>query len=449
MNITSSMNYCITMGMFAGKMIGVSQNYDRFNLIASVANARKISTPINESGKVVGPRQLHGSHWGICCPYATPEGKKAGLLKDLALTCRITVGESAEGLKELLRLDPELIDLIMPSRRHGHSKVFVNSDWWGWTRDGSAMAKRYRALRRKAGLSPLTGISYHPLRNEVRFSTDPGRFCRPLFVVENGQLLYSTKHLSIVQTEGWDAIMDEGIVEFVDKEEEEFLVVQYSPSSLARLRADEQQVVTHCEIHPSLIFSASASVIPFPDRNQAPRNSYAAQMSKQAVGIPGLNYSFLVKGTYNVLDIPQRPLVETKVASLLGFSNLPAGVNVVLAVCSFMGYNQEDSLVFNRASLDRGLFGITRLLTFYAEVKKTEGEEFAVPEKLQVSEGTIVGRTAAGQRRTSSDVTQQKGTKALLFRPCCKITGNAAKLDPQLCHVLARTTIACRLSKGG
>lgn len=31
---------------------------------------------------------------------------------------------------------------------------------------------------------------------------------------------------------------------------------------------------THCEIHPSMILGVCASIIPFPDHNQSPRNCY-------------------------------------------------------------------------------------------------------------------------------------------------------------------------------
>ena len=436
-NITASMTYCISIGMFAGKMIGVSQNYDRFNLAASLANARKISTPINESGKVIGPRQLHGSHWGVCCPYATPEGKKAGLLKDLALTCRISVEGGSGAIKEILRLDSEVYPLM--TKMGEMAKVFVNNDWYGQVRDGKALSRKYRLKRRAGGLSPELSIAFNSFRNEIRFSTEGGRFYRPLFIVENGTLLFNQNHIPLLgKKTSWDALLDAGIVEFVDKEEEGEMVIQYRPSDLRQMALAERLKVTHCELHPSMILSTSASVIPYPDRNQAPRNSYAAQMAKQAVGIPGLNFNYRVKGNYNVLSTPQVPLVQTKAAHTIGLNSLPAGTNVILAVASFMGYNQEDSLVFNKASIDRGLFDICRYMVYYAEIKKTDGEEFGIPAQRTVNRGVLVGRGAAAENLKNG----RGGTlESAHTKYCSKNVGDTSKLDPKVCHVLTQTLV--------
>ena len=429
-NITASMTYCISIGMFGGKMIGVSQNYDRFNFVASLANARKISTPINESGKVIGPRQLHGSHWGVCCPYATPEGKKAGLLKDLAITCRISIGENSGAIKEFLRLDPDVFSILTKMTKM--AKVFVNNDWHGITRDGRSLTQKYRHKRRLGSLNLQLSISFNSYRNEVRFSTEGGRFYRPLFLVHEGDLRFNQSHLPLLGKENsWDKLLDAGVIEFVDKEEEEEMVVQYRPSDLARMTRAERLKVTHCELHPSMILSTSASVIPYPDRNQAPRNSYAAQMAKQAVGIPGLNFNYRVKGNYNVLNTPQVPLVQTKASEAIGLNSLPAGTNIILAVASFMGYNQEDSLVFNKASIDRGLFDMSRFMIYYAEIKKTEGEAFGIPTRKTETRGILVGRGAAAENLKKKDLVPESP----YIKYCNKKLGDTSKLDPILCHV--------------
>ncbi len=437
-NITASMTYCISIGMFAGKMIGVSQNYDRFNLVASLANARKISTPINESGKVIGPRQLHGSHWGVCCPYATPEGKKAGLLKDLALTCRISIGAGSGAIKEILRLDSEVYPIL--SKMANLAKVFVNNDWTGQVHDGGALAQKYRLKRRTGGIHPELSIAFNSFRNELRFSTEGGRFYRPLFIVEEGRLLFNQSHAPLLgKKTSWDRLLEAGVVEFVDKEEEEEMIIKYRPSDLGRMPLADRLKVTHCELHPSMIFSTSASVIPYPDRNQAPRNSYAAQMAKQAVGIPGLNFNYRVKGNYNVLNYPQVPLVQTKAAEAVGLHSLPAGTNIILAVASFMGYNQEDSLVFNKASIDRGLFDMSRFMTFYAEIKKTDGEEFGVPAQRTSAAGFLVGRGAAAENLKRKPLPTHSPSASVKY--CSKKTGDTSKLDPVACHVLPGTLV--------
>ena len=532
--ITSSLHQCVNMGVFSGKQNGVSQNYDRFNRVATLANARKIATPINESGKVITPRQLHSSHWGICCPYATPEGKKAGLLRSLALMCRVTLGSNAAAMKEILRHDPAFAPLtgdrqappgggaqkvdpkadpkaaapkaapkaaapkaaapdararsvcalrqqqaIIENSREASScgdahrytydanyaallrlqepqaepqlrakpppasprggdrrgqkanaalvKLFVNGDWIGGVRgSGAAFAQAYRARRRAGGLNPELSISHDARRREVRFCCDQGRLCRPLFVVEADRLLYTRRHARALAGKkcGWDYLVNAGVVEYIDKEEEDNTLVKFWPSELARLNAADRGRVTHCEMHPSMIFGVGAAVIPFPDRNQAPRDSYETQMAKQAIGVPGYNFDHRVKGTYNVLHYPQQPLVQTAAARTIGLWELPAGVNIVLAVAAHKGYNQEDSLVFNKAALERGLFDISRRVVFYAEAKKDKDEQFAVPVR-RARPGAAPPDRPPGPRD----------------RVCCKIRGDTAKLDRDTCCVARGTAV--------
>ncbi|GAX17727.1 DNA-directed RNA polymerase II subunit RPB2 [Fistulifera solaris] len=197
---------------------------------------------------------------------------------------------------------------------------------------------------------------------EVRIYTDAGRICRPLFIVHDQQLAIKKSH--IVQLQGlnpnekrltWTDLLMEGLVEYIDTEEEETTMIAMEPKDLDATDA-YSSTYTHCEIHPSMILGVCASIIPFPDHNQSPRNTYQSAMGKQAMGIYASNYQVRMDTMAHVLHYPQKPLCTTRAMEFLHFRELPSGVNCVVAIMIYTGYNQEDSLIMNQSAIDRGLF---------------------------------------------------------------------------------------------
>ena len=132
---------------------------------------------------------------------------------------------------------------------------------------------------------------------------------------------------------------------------------------------------THCEIHPSTIFGILASCIPYPEHNQSPRNTYQCAMGKQAMGMFVSNFDKRMDKTAYVQTYSMRPLVDTRIMNFINLHKIPSGEMVMVAIMTYSGYNQEDSIMFNEASVDRGLFSATIYHTEKDEDKKIHGDE--------------------------------------------------------------------------
>jgi DNA-directed RNA polymerase II subunit RPB2 len=215
------------------------------------------------------------------------------------------------------------------------------------------------------------------------------------------------------------------VVEFIDTEEEETVMICMTPTDLyeAKLaltdKKKRQQVYaynyTHCEIHPSMILGICASIIPFPDHNQSPRNVYQSAMGKQAMGVFLTNFQMRMDTMSNILFYPQKPLATTRAMEYIKFRELPAGQNAIVAIACYSGYNQEDSLIMNQSSIDRGLFRSLYYRVYMDQVKKvgmidTEMLEKPIREEtIGLKHGTYEkleddGLIAPGTRVSGGDI---------------------------------------------
>ena len=349
----------------AATKAGVSQVLNRLTYASSLSHLRRCNTPLARTGKQAKPRQLHNSHWGMVCPAETPEGQAVGLVKNLALMAYITTGTAQVPILEFLdEWSTENLTDILPSviAEPSTCKIFVNGNWVGIHRDPKKLVDTFRDLRRVVDIDAEVSIVRDIAESEVRIYTDAGRICRPLFIVENQQLKIKKSHIMQLQQHTaeqkrltWADLLMEGLVEYIDTEEEETTMIAMEPKDL-EAGDSYSSTYTHCEIHPSMILGVCASIIPFPDHNQSPRNTYQSAMGKQAMGIYSSNYQVRMDTMAHVLHYPQKPLCTTRAMEFLHFRELPSGVNCVVAIMIYTGYNQEDSLIMNQSAIDRGLF---------------------------------------------------------------------------------------------
>ncbi|KAF8509919.1 DNA-directed RNA polymerase II, subunit 2 [Gautieria morchelliformis] len=432
--ITNGLKYSLATGNWGDQKksmsskAGVSQVLNRYTFASTLSHLRRCNTPLGREGKIAKPRQLHNTHWGMVCPAETPEGQACGLVKNLALMACISVGSPSPPVIEFLE-EWGLESL----EENAHSatpctKVFVNGVWLGVHRDPANLVKTIKKLRRKDDISPEVSVVRDIRERELRLYTDAGRVCRPLFIVENQQLALQKKHIKWLQqgyrdddpAHGqykWDDMVKGGIIELLDAEEEETVMISMTPEDLENSRLQQQGLQTntndgefdpaarlksvmhahtwtHCEIHPSMILGICASIIPFPDHNQSPRNTYQSAMGKQAMGIYLTNFLIRMDTMANILYYPQKPLATTRSMEYLKFRELPAGQNAIVAILCYSGYNQEDSVIMNQSSIDRGLFR-SMYYRSYMDMEKTSGihqlEEFTKPTRdttLRMKHGT-------------------------------------------------------------
>lgn len=428
---------------------GIVQDINRISYVGFCSHLRRTNTPMDRSSKNKGPHMLHGSQWGYICPCESPEGENIGLVKNLALTTHITIECDSIPIKKFLR-DHGLVYLHEYSKENmgNTTKIFLNGNWIGIHNDIKSLKTLFLEYRRNALINIFTSFSWNITDMEVFINTDAGRCCRPLLVVEDNhveitqdiidglknatitwqQLIHGSLHgkqqkdsnsnnefsyydcnyytLDDIKSKNKKAststeydkrqmsdhsdnindrdILDKnrGIIEYIDSEE--------TNNSLIAMNRDylesKNQKYTHMEIHPSLIFGVLASNIPFLNSNQAPRNIFSGAQGKQALGVYTSNFLHRYDTMAYLLDYPQRSLVSTRAMNYLHNNEMPNGLNAIVAIASYTGYNQEDSIIINRESLQRGLFRTTYYKTIIdSESTTMSGEKivFCNPLELQ------------------------------------------------------------------
>ena len=380
---------------------GIAQVLSRLTYNSTLSHLRRVNTPMEKTSKLVAPRKLHGTQMMYICGAETPEGASIGVVKNLALSCHLTNYSDIQPLINILDgMDVISIADVKPEDLYDSTQILINGNWQYSTKQPKHIVNELIYLRRTGIVHIHTSIVWKIDENTIECYTDPGRCTRPLYIIKNNQFVIDdtirenidagklrwnnliVSSLNSRDTNGQRGL-NEGVIEFIDVQEENNCMIAMTKDRLAENGHNGiYYKYTHAEIHPSFLQGVLASIIPFSDHNQAPRNTYQSAMGKQAMGIYATNFRYRMDTVAHILRYPQLPIINSRVIKYLPSNDLPGGINAIVAIASFSGFNQEDSIIMNQSAIDRGLFVSDHYHTFKDEEKKRQSSSVKMQEKF-------------------------------------------------------------------
>ena len=416
--LTQRLLHALATGNWVGGRAGVSQLLDRTSNMSALSHLRRVTSPLTRSQPHFEARDLHPTQWGRLCPNETPEGQNCGLVKNCALVIDVSEGFAEDEVK-LLLAD---LGTRQVKGQTTATRVYVNGDLVGLHEDPMRLITEIRERRRQGLLSAEVNVHYDENMSEVVINCDEGRIRRPLLVVKDGRLVLTRRHLEDLKIGKWrfSDLIRNGIVEWADAEEEEDAYIALYPYEVpSRCKECKEPISrndtewvnlgsttenvellcrkcgktfgvkpsltkehTHSEVDPLVILGVASGLVPYPEHNSSPRVTMGAGMAKQSLGLAASNYRTRPDTRSHLLHYPQKPIVQTESMKFLSFNERPAGQNFVVAVMSYHGYNMEDAIVINKASIDRGLGRSTFMRTYRAEERRYPGgqeDHFEIP----------------------------------------------------------------------
>ena len=398
------------------KRVGLIQDLNRLSWFSHMSHLRKINLPLDPTAKIVGPHLLHSTQWGLIDPVDTPDGGNIGLHKHMSISTAITNGFSSYPIIKWIRANTslKLLTECFPNALAKATKVFVNGNWIGIIDNPIQTVNNIKLFRRNGVIPVFTSISFNYESNIIYIYTDSGRLTRPIFyrdftISDNGNITYNklsyehgnVKNIIESHKYTWTQVIsgfekknddfynirnnilydvnalypeydtlekmldffegNRAIIDYLDTSEEESALIATKPSDLKM-----HKYYTHCEIDPSLIFGVMGNSIAYPENNQFPRDCFSCGQSRQAVSVYHSNAQMRMDKMGVVLNYGQTPLIKSRYLEYINHEEQPYGVNAIVAIMSYTGYNVEDAILINEGSVKRGIFRTTYYTTYEA-----------------------------------------------------------------------------------
>jgi len=415
------------------KRIGVVQDLNRLSWNTFISHLRKINLPLDASAKVVGPRLLNSSQWGFIDPIDTPDGGNIGLHKHMSISTYITSGSSGHPIITWLRLNTPMRNILecSPEQLGSSSKIFVNGNWIGVIDTPIEIVNLLKLYRRNGIIPVYTSISFNYQKNDVYIYTDAGRLTRPIYYIDNKNLSYDRKEVKNLLESGkitWEQIIsgfmkktdenfktknnkiyditslyndigsDKGtileklqnyksMVDYIDTSEEETLLIAITNEDLQK-----SKWYTNLEIEPSLILGVMGNMIIYPENNPVTRNSFSCGQSKQAVSVYHTNYQMRIDKMGVILNYGQIPLIKSRYLEYVNNEEQSYGVNAIVAIMSYNGYNVEDAILINEGAIQRGIFRTTYYSSYQDREESSKITGMTNSKFANIEKNNVIGK---------------------------------------------------------
>jgi len=415
------------------KRLGAVQDLNRLSWYTFISHLRKINLPLDSSAKVVGPRLLNSTQWGFIDPIDTPDGGNIGLHKHLSISTYITSGSSAHPIIKWIRANTPLKLVLECSSEQivNSSKVFVNGSWIGVIDTPFELVNLLKLYRRNGILPVYTSLSFDIEHNEVHIYTDAGRLTRPIYYIENGKISYDRKSLIDKLEDGtakWEQIIsgfmeknderfntkdnkiydlrnlypnigttqediftklkaNRAMVDYVDTAEEETALIAITTDDLKK-----NKFYTHLEIDPSLILGVMVNLVIYPEYNPITRSSFSCGQSKQAISVYHSNYQMRIDKMGVILNYGQIPLIKSRYLQYINNEEQPYGVNAIVAIMAYTGYNVEDAILINEGSILRGMFRTTYYSMYEAREESSKVTGMNNSKFANIEKNNVIGK---------------------------------------------------------